>query len=70
MTEQRIERLNHLARKAKTIGLSEEEKQEQAALRRDYLEAIKTSLVSQLDNTYLVDEKGCKRKLKQKKEEA
>lgn len=69
MTEARIERLNHLARKAKTIGLSEEEKQEQAALRLEYLKAIKASLVSQLDNTYIMDEKGHKRKLKRKKSE-
>ena len=39
MTEERIARLNELARKSKTIGLTEEEKQEQALLRQEYLAA-------------------------------
>ena len=41
MTEERIARLNELARKSKTIGLTEEEKQEQALLRQEYLAAIR-----------------------------
>ena len=40
MTEERIARLNELARKSKTIGLTEEEKQEQATLRLEYLASI------------------------------
>ena len=44
MTEERIARLNELARKSKTIGLTEEEKQEQALLRQEYLAAIRQSL--------------------------
>ena len=57
MTEERIARLNELARKSKTIGLTEEEKQEQALLRQEYLAAIRQSLEAQLDNVYIV-EKG------------
>lgn len=68
MTEEKIERLNHLARKAKTIGLDEAEKQEQAALRLEYLDAIRSSLEAQLDNTYIVDPSGNKRKLAKKEE--
>lgn len=66
MEQFKIDRINELARKSKTEGLTEEEKQEQAVLRREYIDAVKASLCANLDNTYLVDEKGNKRKLKQK----
>lgn len=66
MNQEKINRINELARKSKTVGLTEEEKQEQAALRREYIDAVKASLVSNLDNTYVVDEKGNKKKLGQK----
>ena len=66
MTEERIARLNELARKSKTIGLTEAEKQEQALLRQEYLAAIRLSLEAQLDNVYFVDQDGTKTKLKKK----
>lgn len=66
MTEERIARLNELARKSKTIGLTEAEKQEQALLRQEYLAAIRLSLEAQLDNVYIVEEDGSKTKLKKK----
>ena len=66
MEQCKIDRINVLAKKAKTEGLTEEEKQEQAILRREYIDAVKASLCANLDNTYLVDEKGNKRKLKHK----
>ena len=68
MTEERLARLNELARKKKTIGLTEEEKQEQAMLRQEYLAAIRASLEAQLDNVYYVDDAGQEQKLKRKKE--
>ncbi len=68
MTEERIARLNELARKKKTIGLTEEEKQEQALLREEYLAAIRQSLEAQLDNVYYVDDAGQEQKLKRKEE--
>ncbi len=68
MTEERIARLNELARKKKTIGLTEEEKVEQAMLRQEYLAAIRASLTAQLDNIYFVDENGQETKLKKKDE--
>ena len=67
MTEEQIARINELARKSKTIGLTPEEKQEQAKLRLEYLAAIRTSLESQLDNVYFVEEDGTQRKLEKKK---
>lgn len=67
MTEEKINRINELARKSKSVGLTEEEKAEQAVLRREYIDSFKASLVSQLENTYIVDDKGNKRKVEKKK---
>ena len=61
-----IVRINELAKKAKTVGLTEEETQERDRLRKEYVAQFRKNLVAQLDNTYLVDEKGNKRKLKKK----
>ncbi len=69
MTEERIARLNELARKKKTIGLTEEEKQEQAMLREEYLAAIRASLEAQLDNVYYLDDQGKEQKLQKRPEE-
>ena len=66
ITQEQIDRINQLARKSKTEGLTEEEKQEQAVLRRAYIDAVKASLTSNLDNTYVMDEKGNKKKLGKK----
>ena len=66
MQQAKIERINVLARKSKTEVLTEAEKEEQAALRREYVAAVKRNLTAQLENTYLVDEKGRKRKLQHK----
>ncbi len=64
MEQRKIDRINFLAKKSRTEeGLTEEERQEQAALRREYIDSFKRSLCAQLDNTYIVDEKGNKRKL-------
>lgn len=64
MEQSKIDRINVLARKSKAEGLTEEEKAEQAVLRREYIDSVKASLIGHLDNTYVVDEKGNKRKLK------
>lgn len=62
-----IDRINHLARKARYEGLSEEEKQEQAKLRREYIDSVVGNLRVQLDNTYVEDKDGNKIKLSDKK---
>ncbi len=64
MEQRKIDRINALARKSKAEGLTEEEKAEQAQLRQEYVAAVKASLTAQLENTYLVDDKGKKHKLK------
>lgn len=61
-----IARINELAHKAKTEGLTPEETAERDKLRRIYIDSVKANLIGQLDNTYLVDEKGNKRKLTHK----
>ena len=66
MEQKKIDRINELARKAKEAPLTEEEKAEQAALRREYIDSVTGSLKSQLEHTYIVDEKGNKTKLRKK----
>lgn len=60
------ERINFLAKKAKTEGLTEEEKNEQALLRKQYIENIRKNMRSMLDNVYITDENGNEQKLKKK----
>lgn len=67
MTQEKINRINELAHKSKTVGLTEEEKNEQAVLRREYIDSFKASLIGQLENTYIVDEKGNKKKVERKR---
>lgn len=67
MTEEKIDRINVLAHKSKSVGLTEEERVEQAALRREYIDSMKASLIGQLENTYIVDEKGNKKKVRKRK---
>ena len=64
----RLKRINELAAKAKTQGLTPEEMEERDQLRKEYLAAFRANLELQLDNTYVVDEKGRKRKLEKKGE--
>ena len=66
MTKESIDRINELARKSKTVGLTEEEKVEQAALRKEYLADIRKSLEATLSNVYFVEEDGSQTPLKKK----
>ena len=69
MEQQQIDRLNELARKAKSPeGLTDWEEMERAALRREYIDSVLGSLKGQLDNTYIVDEAGNKQKLRKTEE--
>lgn len=69
MKQEQIDRINELARKAKTAGLTEEEERERAVLRRAYIDSVLGNLKGQLDHTYIVDEQGNKRKLEKKETE-
>lgn len=61
-----IARINVLAKKAKTEGLTPEELTERDKLRRIYIDSAKASLVGHLENTYIVDPDGTKHKLGKK----
>ncbi len=63
MNQEKIDRINFLAKKQKTEGLTDEEKAEQKILRREYIDAFKSNLISGLNSIYIVDEKGNKKKL-------
>ncbi|MBQ4434560.1 MAG: DUF896 domain-containing protein [Clostridia bacterium] len=66
MTKEQIERINVLARLSRERELIEEELEEQRVLRRQYIDEFKANLKATLDNTYIQEPDGTKRKLKQK----
>ena len=64
ITQEKIDRINALARKSKTEeGLTEAEKEEQQKLRREYIDAYKASLHAQLGNTVIVRPDGTRERL-------
>ena len=58
MEQAKIDRINALAKKAKSP--------ERDRLRQEYIAAYRASLVSQLENTYIVEPDGTKHKLGKK----
>lgn len=50
MNKELLEKINHLAHKQKTIGLTEEEQAEQYALREEYLKIFRKSFKKRLEN--------------------
>ena len=54
----KIDRINTLANKQKSVGLTEEEKKEQAELRKEYLEAVKENLRQSLNNVSIKEADG------------
>lgn len=64
--DQIIARINALAKKAKTEGLTAEETAERDKLRRIYIDSVKANLTGQLDNTYILRPDGSKTKLQKK----
>ena len=67
MEQAKIDRINALAKKAKSPeGLTPEETAERDRLRQEYIAAYRASLVSQLENTYIVEPDGTKHKLGKK----
>ena len=61
-----IARINALAKKAKEGPLTEEEQAERDNLRRIYIDSVKANLVGQLENTYILQPDGTKKKLSRK----
>lgn len=58
MEQKNIDRINALARKSKSVGLTQEEKEEQARLRQEYIAAIRGNLRTQLDRIDVKEQDG------------
>ncbi len=68
MNESRIDRINELYHKSQKEGLTPEEKEEQARLRKEYIAAIRGNLRGTLENISLVNPDGTVTDLKKKSE--
>lgn len=55
LDKKKIERINALAKKAKTVGLTDEEITERDALRKEYLSAIRQNFKQTLDSIEIID---------------
>lgn len=64
MEQSKIDRISQLTQIARQRELTAEEQAERQALRREYIDSVKQSLVGQLDNTVVVDPQGTRRPLK------
>lgn len=64
--EDRIKRINELYHKSKAEGLTEEEKAEQAQLRKEYVENVRGNLRAQLNSITIQNEDGTKENLGEK----
>lgn len=58
ITDEKIARINELARKAKAEGLTTAETKERDALRREYIEAVRANLRGQLNNINIQETDG------------
>lgn len=67
MEQEKIARINALARKAKAEGLTPEEIAERDVLRKEYIADVKRSLVGQLENTTIVRPDGSRQKVTKRK---
>lgn len=70
MEKAKIDRINELARIAKQRGLTQEETDERAELRREYIEEFRRGTIEVLENTYIVTPDGKKHPLPGKKNRA
>ena len=66
MIQEKLNRINELAKLQKQRELTAEEKTEQARLRKEYIEEWRAGAVQVLENTYVVDKNGVKHKLQKK----
>lgn len=64
--EEKIKRINELYHKSKAEGLTEEEKEEQAALRKEYVANVRANLRGQLNSIVIQKEDGSTEKLSEK----
>ncbi|MBR5507432.1 MAG: DUF896 domain-containing protein [Clostridia bacterium] len=62
-----IKRINELAKKSREEGLTDDEKTEQASLRREYIKKFRQGMENTLSSVYIMDENGNKRKVEKKR---
>ena len=67
MASELIEKINALYNKAKTVGLTEDEKIEQDKLRKQYIAGFRQGMMNTLENVYIVDENGNEKKIEKRK---
>ena len=58
ITQEMIDRINTLYHKSQSVGLTDQEKEEQAALRKAYIQAIRTNMRANLDNISIKEADG------------
>ena len=58
MDQSKIDRINELYHKSQAVGLTDEEKAEQTALRKEYIEAIRGSMRANLNNISIKEKDG------------
>lgn len=58
MDKGKLDRINYLAKKAKTEALTDAEKEEQKKLRKEYLEGFRSSFKNQITNLTVIDPEG------------
>ncbi|MEK5443035.1 MULTISPECIES: DUF896 domain-containing protein [unclassified Fredinandcohnia] len=58
LSKDKINRINALAKKAKTVGLTDKEKEEQQELRQEYLRVFRSSMTNTLHSVKVVDPEG------------
>ncbi len=67
MTEELLKRINYLSQKSRREGLSDAEKEEQTALRKQYIKEFRQGFENTMGNVYIVDKDGQKKKIEKKK---
>lgn len=65
--EELLKKINALAGKSRTEGLTEEEKTEQARLRQEYLKLFRQGMENTLSSVYIMDENGNKKKVQKRR---
>ena len=67
MNQEKIDRINELARKSRESKLSDAELEEQKQLRQEYIKSVKENFVKSIENITIIDADGKTRDIKKKK---
>ena len=68
MEKEKLERINFLAKKSKEEGLNDSEREEQAALRKEYIAEFRAQFTGILDNTVIQYPDGSRESVKGRKQ--